>query len=136
MASEANTVSVGAPGSERRITNVADGINPTDAVNVRQLEAGLSSINTNIDGLRFDLADVRRDSRGGTASAMAVGTLPQVITPGQGMVAGSIATWQGEQALAVGVSKSSDNGRIVVKAAGTINTRGQGGASVGVGFGF
>ena len=37
VASEANTVSIGSVGNERRLTNVADGVNDTDAVNVRQL---------------------------------------------------------------------------------------------------
>lgn len=136
VASAPNTVSVGAPGAERRITNVAAGIDPTDAVNVGQLTAGLNSVSTQISNVRFDLSRMNRDLEGGVASAMAVGTLPQVLTPGQGTIAGSISTWQGQQAFAIGVSRSSDDGRIVVRAAGTINTRGNGGASVGVGIGF
>jgi autotransporter adhesin len=39
VASEPNTVSVGAPGAERRITNLAPGINGTDAANMDQLNA-------------------------------------------------------------------------------------------------
>jgi hypothetical protein len=37
VATEANTVSVGSVGNERRIVNLAPGVNPTDAVNVSQL---------------------------------------------------------------------------------------------------
>ncbi len=39
VASRDNTVSVGSAGAERAITNVADGTQATDAVNVRQLQA-------------------------------------------------------------------------------------------------
>jgi autotransporter adhesin len=42
VANAANTVSVGSAGNARRIVNVADGINPTDAVNLGQLQALLS----------------------------------------------------------------------------------------------
>jgi autotransporter adhesin len=64
VANQANTVSVGAAGAERRITNVAAGIGPTDAVNVQQLNAGLY--------------DVRREARRGIA---AVAALPPLLTP-------------------------------------------------------
>jgi autotransporter adhesin len=39
VATEANTVSVGSVGNERRMVNVAPGVNSTDAVNVSQLNA-------------------------------------------------------------------------------------------------
>lgn len=39
IAGEENTVSVGSAGNERRITNVAAGVNDTDAVNVGQMQA-------------------------------------------------------------------------------------------------
>lgn len=38
VASDPNTLSVGSAGNERRITNVAVGVNPNDAVNVSQLQ--------------------------------------------------------------------------------------------------
>ncbi|WP_163338014.1 YadA C-terminal domain-containing protein [Desulfopila sp. IMCC35008] len=47
VASEPNTVSVGSPGSERKITNVADGINATDAVNHHQLGQVSSRVSRN-----------------------------------------------------------------------------------------
>ena len=47
-ATQANTVSVGAVGSERRIVNVADGTGATDAVNLRQLNVVNSLVNAAI----------------------------------------------------------------------------------------
>ena len=43
---EPNTVSVGSAGNERRITNVAPGVNPTDAVNVATAKHGLRDFST------------------------------------------------------------------------------------------
>jgi autotransporter adhesin len=40
VADRDNSVSVGSAGHERQITNVADGTAPTDAVNLRQMQAG------------------------------------------------------------------------------------------------
>lgn len=127
-----------------RITNLADGVAPTDAVNVRQLNAGLAdtlaSANTYTDNavnyLGAQMSDLRRDANGGTAAAMAMSSLPQAYVPGSNMVGMGISTWGTEQALAVGYSRSTSDGRFVLKASGTYNTRSQGGASVGVGFQF
>ena len=51
VATEANTVSVGSVGDERKITNVAKGTNTTDAVNVGQLTAVGSQVDTNTRGI-------------------------------------------------------------------------------------
>ncbi|VWB98950.1 YadA-like family protein [Burkholderia lata] len=45
----AGTVSVGAPGAERTISNVADGREATDAVNVRQLDGAVKAANDYTD---------------------------------------------------------------------------------------
>lgn len=127
-----------------RITNVGNAIDPGDAVNLGQMQAGmastLASANTYTDNavgaLRVDLAEVRRDANGGTASAMAMSQVPQAFEPGMGIVGMGVSTWQGEQAVAIGFSKASDSGRVILKASGTYNTRQQAGAAVGVGFQF
>jgi autotransporter adhesin len=130
--------------NNNRITNVAPGINPTDAVNLSQLNSGMTNIlnqaNTYTDNkfneLAFDLRNFNRDAEGATASAMAMSQVPQAFEPGMGIVGFGVSTWQGEEAFAVGVSKASDNGRVIIKATGTYNTRKKGGAAVGVGIQF
>lgn len=127
-----------------RITNVGAGTAPTDAVNLGQLNNGLANTlgqanmytDSAISDLRFDLSRLHRDANGGTASAMAMGTVPQAFEPGMGIMGLGVAHWQGEQAFAIGFSKASDDGRIVIRASGTYNTRNQAGAAVGVGFQF
>jgi len=127
-----------------RITNVGPAVAATDAINLGQLNSGLagtlSQANQYTDAaladLRFDLRRERRDANGGTAAAMAMSQVPQAFEPGMGIAGVGVSTWQGEQAVAFGFSKASDNGRVVVKATGSYNSRSQGGAAVGVGFQF
>lgn len=127
-----------------RITNVGAGVAPTDAVNLGQMNAGLANTlgqanrytDTAIADIRFDLTRYRRDANGGTAAAMAMGQVPQAFEPGMGIAGIGMSTWQGEQAIAFGFSKASDNGRVVVRATGSYNSRSEGGAAVGVGFQF
>src|SRR4029077_10388728 len=54
-ANAANTVSVGAVGSERRITNVAAGINPTDAATVSQLSSTATGFQSQLTGVQSQL---------------------------------------------------------------------------------
>ncbi|HYC94321.1 MAG TPA: YadA-like family protein [Sphingomicrobium sp.] len=140
-----NVVSVGAVGAERQITNVAAGTRPTDAVNVSQLNTGLANnltlanqyTDNRLAELSFDLSDARKDADSGTATAMAVSGLPQVMNPGGAMVAGGFGVYRGETAFAVGLSKASDDGRFILKGGATISTRSSHiGANVGVGYQF
>jgi autotransporter adhesin len=144
VADRDNSVSVGSATATRQITNVAAGTSATDAVNVGQLASGLnqtlnqanSYTDARLAQVGFDLSTLRKDANGGTAAAMALATIPQAYGPGMGMVGGGISTWGGEQAFAIGVSKASPSGQVVLKAGASINTRGQGGGSAGVGFAF
>ncbi len=66
-AKEENVVSVGAEGSERRIVNVAPGVNDTDAVNMSQLRAQLGG---NVEALRSELkSDIHNAAAGAAALA-------------------------------------------------------------------
>ncbi len=127
-----------------RLGNVAPGVAPTDAVNVAQLQAGLQSavaqsqayLETRFDLLGRDLDSLRRDSEAGTAGALAAAALPQASDPGRGMVAFGTGLFQGEGAFAMGLSTRLENGRAVIRAGATIDTRGRGGANAGVGIQF
>jgi len=84
---QSNVVSVGAPGNERRITNVAPGINGTDAVNVNQLAGAYNDLRNRIN------------ATGAMAAAMSNIQLPPGYTKGLGVAVG---TQGGQGALAVG----------------------------------
>ncbi|CAB3768756.1 hypothetical protein LMG30113_05809 [Burkholderia paludis] len=135
VATAANTVSVGSVGNERTISNLAPGVNGTDAVNVNQLNSGVSNAvaqanqytNQQIEGLKNDM-------NSGVAAAMAVAGLPQPTGPGKSMVAVAGSTWQGQQGLALGVSTVSENGKWIYKGALTTSSRGGTGAVLGAGY--
>lgn len=55
---EQNAVSVGATGNERRIVHVADGVNPTDAVNMSQFNVVATSMNARIDALNVRITEL------------------------------------------------------------------------------
>ena len=82
----------------------------------------------------YRIGDVEDNANAGTSAAMATAALPQAYLPGKSMLAGGIATYNGQSAAAVGVSKLSDNGRWVIKANGTADTQGNFGGAVGAGF--
>ena len=117
-----------------KITNVAAGTADTDAVNVGQVNAALNTVNQNITNLGNKLSEVGNESKAGSASAIATANLPQSTIPGMAMTTVGLGTYDGQSAIAVGLSKMSDNGKWVIKASATTNTQGKVGAGVGVGF--
>ena len=125
VANRANTVSVGSAGNERIIANVADGVAPTDAANMRQLQSVANMV-----------GEVKKDAMAGTASAMAIGNLPQATIPGKGMMAIGAGYYKGQTATALGVSKMSENGRWVFKASASYDSQRNVGAAGAIGFHF
>jgi autotransporter adhesin len=90
-----NTVSVGAPGSERQITNVAAGVQPTDAVNMSQLNAATNQMQQSIN-------DTARKAYAGVAAATALTMIPDVDLGKTIMVGAGAATYQGYAAVSLG----------------------------------
>ncbi|WP_232456654.1 YadA family autotransporter adhesin [Burkholderia ubonensis] len=127
VAERDNTVSFGnaATGLTRTLTNVSAGVAPTDAVNVQQLNDSLGSVRNQIE-------HDRRDANGGTASAVAIASLPQAPSPGTSVVAIGGGSYAGQSAMAVGLSTYA--GRWIFKASGSSNTRGTVAAGVGAGY--
>ncbi|AHG76889.1 YadA-like family protein [Mannheimia varigena] len=110
-----------------RITNVKAGEADTDAVNVGQLKGVANQLNNKINRNS-------REARAGIAGSNAAASLPQVYIPGKSMVAAAGGTFKGENALAVGYSRSSDNGKLILKLQGNANSRGDFGGGVGIGY--
>ena len=125
------------------ITGVGAGTNATDAVNVGQLTNFNTAINNefanidrNLNDLGYRVGEVEDDANAGISAAMAMSSLPQSFIPGKSMMGGGIASYNGESAVAIGVSKVSDNGRWVIKLNGSADTQGNAGGSIGAGFHF
>ncbi|MFV3308147.1 YadA-like family protein [Pseudomonas sp. NY15181] len=142
VADRAGSVSVGSAGNERQITNVAAGTAPTDAVNFGQLQQSMGDISNQFydytdsryNALRHDLKKQDDILSAGIAGAMAMATLPQPYVPGASMAAVGLGNYRGQGALAVGVSRISDNGKWVTKLQATSSTQGDAGVAAGVGY--
>ena len=142
--SDYSSMSLGGPGGKTTTTvhNVRAGVADTDAVNVAQLQSGLdktlnkanSYTDSRFQEVKQDAWQAQRDARGGTAAAIAMASMPQAYLPGASMLAAGLGNHQGEQALAIGLSGVTDNGRYVYKANIAANTVGK--VSLGVGAGI
>ena len=111
----------------KRITNVVPGKDGTDAVNVNQLKYVAGNISNQIN-------NVDKGLRAGIAGALASGGLYHVTTAGKSMVSVGAGTYRGQNALAVGYSRLSDNGKVGVKFTVNSNSQGHSGASASVGY--
>ena len=111
----------------KRITNVAPGKDGTDAVNVNQLKYVAANISNQIN-------NVDKGLRAGIAGALASGGLYHATTSGKSMVSVGAGTYRGQNALAVGYSRLSDNGKVGVKFTVNSNSQGHAGASASVGY--
>ena len=67
---------------------------------------------------------------------MAIGNLPQSTIPGKGMVSLGGGFYDDESAMAIGLSKMSDDGKWVVKGSASYDSQENAGAAVSVGFHF
>ncbi|HEY9255165.1 MAG TPA: YadA-like family protein, partial [Stenotrophomonas sp.] len=81
-----------------------------------------------------DMRTMRDEMRGGTASAMAMAGMPQATIPGGNMLAVGMGGYQGEMAMAVGLSTMTDDGQYILKANVSTNTERDFGFSVGAGY--
>ena len=155
---DTRVVSFGSPGKEAQLQNVAAGVvseTSTDAVNGSQLHATNTQVNKNTQAINainkainkainnqagaFDRLERKinkqgKEARAGIAGANAAAALPQAYTAGKAMVAAAAGTFKGQNALAVGYSRISDNGKVIFKLQGNANTSGDVGAGVGVGY--
>jgi autotransporter adhesin len=107
VADEANTVSVGSSSNRRRITNVASGTDPTDAVNVGQLDSVASGIEQQVSGLQTQVNYNRKEARAGVALALAASSLQYDQRPGKASIAAAFGNFKGQSGLAVGFGYSA-----------------------------
>ena len=121
----------------KQITNVAPGriaADSTDAVNGSQLHEVKADMNNKINHLNGQVNKLGKRVNAGTASALAASQLPQAYIPGKSMVSVAAGNYQGQNAVALGMSRISDNGKIIIRLAGTSNTQGKVGVAVGAGY--
>ncbi|RDE85199.1 YadA-like family protein [Aggregatibacter aphrophilus] len=138
----ANSPSVSAKGIDAgntRVTNVAPGRvtkDSKDAINGGQLHAALTDVGNKYNALAGQVNQMGRRVNAGVASALAASQLPQAFMPGKGMVSVAAGSYQGQNAVAVGVSKVSDNSKYIIRLSTTSDSQGKVGVAVGAGMHF
>ena len=125
-------------GGTTQISNVSAAVNDHDAVNYAQLKQSIQDTNSYTDQKMVEMDNkvkgVEKKMSGGIASAMAMTGLPQAYTPGASMASIGGGTYNGESAVALGVSMVSANGRWVYKLQGSTNSQGEYSAALGAGI--
>lgn len=109
----------------KKITNVARGTAPTDAVNLSQLKDEIGDVNNRIN-------KNRKRSDAGTATVAAMANIPQVYLPSKSDVGIGVGTRGGQSALAIGYSKASDNAHHIIKFSAGIDSQNK--ATAGAGY--
>ena len=127
----------GIDAGNKQITHVAPGriaADSTDAVNGSQLHEVKADMNNKLTKLSGQVNKLGKRVNAGTASALAASQLPQASIPGKNMVSVAAGNYQGQNAVALGVSRISDNGKVIIRLAGTSDTQGKVGVAVGAGY--
>ena len=118
-----------------KITNVAAGTDPTDAVNVSQLNARLGATGQvaeeKLRQLEHKMDQNQDRANAGIAGAIAQGTIPQVTRPSAFGLGVGTGYYGGQSALAVGASAMTDGGNWIFKGNFSVNTKGRVGAGAG-----
>lgn len=150
-----SSVQLGATGLNNggnTITNVADGINNSDAVNLGQLNralqnmpttADVAGLNGRVNGLNQAVGkigsrinEVEQEGRAGVAMSMATAGLGQVYVPGRSAISVGTGFYRGEQGYAIGLSTISDGGNWILKGSVSGNSRGHVGGTTSVTYMF
>ncbi|MET4576109.1 YadA family autotransporter adhesin [Ottowia thiooxydans] len=116
LADQPNTVSVGSQGAERRITNVAPGVNGTDAANMNQLN------------------QVARIAYSGVAMSMAMaGTYMPTLYAGEKALGVGLGNYKGYGAVALNFKSLSETGAMSW-GVGVSTTGKEWGVNLGIGW--
>ena len=133
----------GIDAGNKQISNVADGSNPTDAVNVRQLQAAVATgsnaagqqliqqVNNHVNNLNQRIDKLEDNSNAGIAGGIAQSSIPQVTRAGASGIGVGTGYYGGQSAIAVGVSSISDGGNWIMKGSFSINSQGRTGVGAG-----
>lgn len=111
VANQPNTVSFGAPGNERRLTNVAGGVNNSDAANYGQV----------------------RRAYGGVAMAFAMTAASPALAPGEQAISAGAGYYKSESGWSLRYEARPTN-QVFVSAGVAINGNGDVGGAAGIGF--
>ncbi|QQF84987.1 YadA-like family protein [Histophilus somni] len=119
-------------------TGVITGLKDLDARSTGDMATNKNYVDEKVGSAvnRLDnaISTTNRRLQAGIAGALATGGLPITVMPGKSMLAASAGSYKGQSAVALGYSRMSDNGKIMLRLQGTSTSTGDVGGSVGVGY--
>ena len=116
------------------ISNVADGSKLNDGSTVGQVTRLAHYNDQRIDNLDRIIGKDKKISNAGLASTAAMANIPQVMYAGKAGLGFGVGHRSGQNAIALGYSKASDNAKHVIKLSAGVNT--QKDSSVSLGYMF
>ncbi|PJG84834.1 YadA-like family protein [Conservatibacter flavescens] len=131
--------------NERGIQHLPSGLtgqryeNPADnhGANIGDVKAIANNVvNQHIGAVNNKIDKVDKKYGRAVASNAAMSNLPQVIASGRSMIAAAVGGYRNNQALAVGYSRASDNGKLVLKTSVSTNVSGKKDITYGASVGY
>lgn len=104
MANAPNTVSFGSAGNERRLTNVAAGINQTDAVNLGQLQSVATGLQSQVTALQAQVDGNQREARRGIVASISLAPVMMPSSASRTTLAVNPGYYRGETGFGVGLA--------------------------------
>ena len=137
VASEANTVSVGSTGNERRITNVADGVNANDVATVGQLQEIEQNLQQDFSGVNQKIGrlEQRLDQIGAMASAFSA-LVPNHRDSSKTQISLGVGHYSGANAMAAGLFHSPSDRVLINTGISTSFDRNTTAGRAGITFGW
>jgi len=96
------------------------------------VENRVTGLENKVDRLDHDVKKNRKRADAGTSAVAAMANIPQVYLPGKSGVGVGVGYKHGQSAVAVGYSRSSDNGHHIIKLSAGVDT--QKDVTVGAGY--
>jgi autotransporter adhesin len=99
----------------KTITNVAAGVNGTDAVNLNQLNTATGNLQGQVNNLDNRITRLGKELSGGVAASAAMAVVTPV-EPGRYHLTGAVAAYNGQVGIGFNVLKRSENGQTTLHA--------------------
>jgi len=123
--------------SNRTSSHAADIAQPKSSTDVQAaviLNSAKQYTDGQVAGLQQRLNRFDESMSAGIASALSIGNLPQPTEAGKNMLSLGTASYNGQQALAIGISAVTSDNKYVIKGAFSTNTDSDASGAVSVGF--
>lgn len=129
---------------ETRITNNSAAISQ-NTQNIQENSARIEKNTADIQQLRQEMNQTKMNFykelrhtdkrlRAGISGSIALTQISKAVLPGEKTIGAAVGSYAGESAVAVGFSRASDNGKVILNLGGTATSRGDVGGAVGMNY--